>query len=106
MVIEALVVHIFARTSLAVPVAVVVAVLHRLAYNFGAGPDDNEHKEFPNKKEQIMIKEEQVTCITKKVLKHAEAAIANNTTKTRHPAVPHPYPSWKRCHSSLRPHCP
>ena len=79
--------HIFARTSLAVPVAAVVAVLHRLAYNFGANPDDNEHKEFPMGKEQIMIKEQQVACITgtnpKKVLKHAElvAAIANNTTK-------------------------
>ena len=87
MVIGALIVHIFARTSLAVPVAAVVAVLHRLAYNFGAGPDDNEHKKFPMGKEQIMIKEQKVACITgtnpKKVLKHAElvAAIANNTTK-------------------------
>ena len=40
-----------------VPVAAVVATLHRLAYNFGAGPDDNKHKEFPMGKEQIMIKE-------------------------------------------------
>ena len=83
-------IFIFARTSLAVPVAAVVAVLHRLAYNFGAGPDDNEHKEFPMGKEQIMIKEQQIAYITrtnpKKVLKHAElvTAIANKyiTTKT------------------------
>jgi len=58
-------------------------------YYIRAGPDDNEHKEFPMGKEQIMVKEKQVACITgtnpKKVLKHAElmAAIANKYTTTK-----------------------
>ena len=84
-----------------VHVAAVVAVLHRLAYNFGAGPDDNEHKEFLMGKEQIMIKEQQVACITrtnpKKVLKHAElvVAISNNTTKPPSSSTP-PVPTSEK----------
>ena len=65
-------------------------------YHVRAGPDDNQHKEFPVGKDQIMIKEQQVACITgtnpNKVLKHAQlmAAIANKYTTTKTPIQQYP----------------